>query len=80
MRVEEEHNQAFEALKEAVSKADILKAPRPGGESVLYTDASGVGIEAALWQKQDGQEVPIEFASRRLTDVERRWDTREREL
>ncbi|EZG55892.1 putative Gag-pol polyprotein [Gregarina niphandrodes] len=31
-------------------------------------------------QEQDGQEVPLEYASRKLSDTERRWDTREREL
>eukprot|EP01069_Polyplicarium_translucidae_P010420 Polyplicarium_translucidae@DN3378_c1_g2_i7.p1 len=43
------------------------------------TDASDGGIGACLLQLQDDYLVPLEFASRKLTDAEKKWSTYERE-
>ncbi|EZG42955.1 putative polyprotein [Gregarina niphandrodes] len=76
----EECQAAFVKLKEAVARTATLYPPVPGGEYVIYTDASEVGARATLMQVQEGREVPIEYASKKFTDAEQRWDTREREL
>ncbi|EZG67901.1 putative Gag-pol polyprotein [Gregarina niphandrodes] len=67
-------------MKQAVAGASLLHKPVPGAPLIIETDASEVGIGAVLKQVQEGREVPLEFASKKFTDAERKWDTREREL
>lgn len=76
----EECTKAFEAIKRELTKETMLKPSVPGQPYVVYTDASEVGIGAILMQSQNGVEVPIEYGSKKLTETETRWDTREREL
>jgi hypothetical protein len=45
----------------------------------LDTDASLTGISGILWQKHDGQEYPLAFWSRTLSDAERNYSNPERE-
>ena len=74
---------AFEALKRAVAQAPVLHMvdPDPGATMVVYTDASDVAIGAVLHQRvTEEEEVPVAFASRRLTETETRYDTRDKEL
>lgn len=75
----EERQEAFEELKDALSAQVLLSAPQGYTDFALMTDASDVGIGAVLCQVQDKELVVIEFASKRLTPAERRWDVRERE-
>ncbi|EZG42623.1 Gag-pol polyprotein, partial [Gregarina niphandrodes] len=72
--------EAFMRLKQAVAGASLLHKPVPGAPLVIETDASEVGIGAVLKQVQEGREAPLEFASKKFADAERKWDTREREL
>ncbi|EZG71323.1 putative Gag-pol polyprotein, partial [Gregarina niphandrodes] len=69
--------EAFMKLKRAVAGASFLHKPVPGAPLIIETDASEVGIGAVLKQVQ---EVPLEFASKKFTEAERKWDTRETEL
>ena len=46
---------------------------------VVRTDASGVGLGAILMQYFEDEPFPIAYASRKLSDVERRYSTIERE-
>lgn len=46
---------------------------------MLQVDASDYGLGAALTQKQDGKDVAIAFASRLLSDQERKYSTTEKE-
>ena len=71
---------AFEALKRAVAQAPVLHMVDPDATMVVYTDASEVAIGAVLHQRVNEEEVPVAFASRRLTDTETRYDTRDKEL
>ena len=50
-----------------LTKAPVLAYSRFGQEFLLETDASGVGLGAALSQEQEnGTVCPIAFASRTL--------------
>ncbi len=73
-----ECQQAYEAVKHALTHAPVLALPNyddPTGFEVLC-DASIVGIGAVL--TQHGK--PIAFESRKLTDAERKWMTTDQEL
>ena len=68
------------ALQKAIVGCRKLSYVVPGAPIRVYTDASDYGIGAYLCQVlPNGQEVPIEFISKTLTKVERRWSTFEQE-
>lgn len=46
----------------------------------LHTDASDIGIGAALVQKENGKEIPVQFFSKKLSEAEGRYDTLKKEL
>ncbi|GFR68167.1 zinc finger protein [Elysia marginata] len=46
---------------------------------ILRTDASGRGLGAALMQESDGMLYPVAYASKKLTDRERKYSVIERE-
>jgi len=71
---------AFQALKERLMSAPILVPPRDEGQYVLDTDASDQALGAVLQQEQDGQLCVIGYASRPLTNVERRYCITRKEL
>ena len=76
----EDCEESFVALKTLMCEQVILTPPAMEGEFIIMTDASDVGIGAVLLQKQGGHHIAIlEFASRKFSPAERRWDTRERE-
>lgn len=75
-----QHQAAFERLKEALTADTVLQPPQPGEKYIIYTDASDRGIGAVLKQQQGDKEVIIEYASKKLSEAEQRWDVREREL
>ena len=72
--------EALEVVKAALKESCYLQAPTDEDPFVLATDASGTGIGATLMQLRGDQLVVLEYGSRKLTAVERRWDVREREL
>ena len=58
---------AFQQLKKAVMSTLVLAYPDPSKEYLLDTDASKLGLGAALSQKQlDGRYHPVAFGSRAL--------------
>ena len=63
-----------------VIEIPTLIAPDPQSPSILYTDASDVGIGALLAQIDDGKVKPIDMASRRLLPAEKNYHTTEKEL
>jgi len=69
----QECEEAFQALKERLMSAPILVPPRDEGQYVLDTDTSDTALGAALQQEQDGQLRVIGYASRALTNAERRY-------
>lgn len=70
----------FTDLKQALVSAPILVFPNYNLPFCMQTDASGFGISGVLLQKINGLFRPVAFASRKLTAVETRYSTTEREL
>jgi cleavage and polyadenylation specificity factor subunit 1 len=71
---------AFEDVKEATTNATLLVHPDPSKNLQLVTDASDWAIGAAL-QEVDGDSVrPLAFFSRKLSEVEAKRSTFDREL
>jgi len=68
----EECNDAFEWLRSAITDRVMLSAPRSEGIFVIACDASDYGVGAALMQLQDKELAILEFASKSLSDVQRR--------
>ena len=68
---EEEHQKAFEQLKELSMKAPVLAYANYQKPFRVYTDASEQGLEAVLSQTQvNGKECAIAYASRSLNKSE----------
>ncbi|UYV63435.1 hypothetical protein LAZ67_2004061 [Cordylochernes scorpioides] len=76
----EEQENAFEILKEALTSEPVLGHFIEDAETHIHTDASGYGIGAVLIQIQGGAERPIAYASRTLTKAEKNYSTTEKEL
>lgn len=75
----EEQGEAFNELKECVSDQVMLTAPKGDGGFIIMTDASDYGIGAVLKQRQDNEDVILEFASSSLSKAQQKWDVREKE-
>jgi hypothetical protein len=69
---QEEHQAAFEKLKDVLCKAPVLQIPDFDKQVVLATDASNVAISAVLQQRVRGQLAPVAYYSRVLTDAEKK--------
>jgi RNA:NAD 2'-phosphotransferase (TPT1/KptA family) len=68
-----ECQQAFETLKQALLKDIMLAYPNWNKEMRVYCDASLLGLGIAIEQEVKGQWRPVAFASRTLTDAEKRY-------
>ena len=63
---------SFEALKQALSSAPVLRAFDPRRRAVLATDASSLAVAAILMQPDDeGHQHPVAYESHKLTTAER---------
>ena len=73
---------SFDQLRTSIEKIPFLSHPEPGTqyEFILDTDASGIALGGALYQKVDGVERPIGFASKTLSRPQRNYCTTYREL
>ena len=72
---------AFTALKDAVSKAPVLRIFDPDLPTSVETDASGFALGAVLFQTdENGESRPVAFTSRKLNSAERNYPTHEQEL
>ena len=65
--------------KESLAKAGTLAYFNKDAPTKIIADASPVGLGAVLIQSQRGENVPICYVSRGLTDCERRYSQTEKE-
>ena len=78
--VDQEYEEAFEKCKNLLINEPVLQYPDFTKEFVITTDASEVALGAVLSQGKIGQDKPVCYASRTLSDFEQRYSTIEREL
>jgi hypothetical protein len=78
---------AFRAIKKAFSEAPVLHHFNPELHIRVETDSSGFALAGILSQPEEGIEDPkqkhwhpVAFWSRKMTDVERRYETYDQEL
>lgn len=75
-----EHEEAFQALKERLSTAPVLKLPDYGRPFTISTDASDYAVGAVLSQSDElGTSRPVWYLSRKLTSAELKYTTMEKE-
>ena len=74
-----EQKKAFDQLKSDLTKADTLAYFDSKAETRIIVDASPVGLGAVLTQTQNGVKRVVHYASRSLSDVERRYSQTEKE-
>ena len=76
-----EHSEAFNRLKRKIAEIPCLAHYSSIRPNTITTDASTKGLGATLWQEQDiGDLKPIAFASRFLSDTEKKYAINELEL
>ena len=76
----QQHQVAFDTLKEKLCQAPILEYPRRGRQNIIDCDASDEAAGAVLMQQTpEGKEVVIQYASYTFSDVEKRWPAMEKE-
>ena len=75
----EDCQSAFERLIQALTQAPILAYPDFAVEFTLATDASDEGLGYVLGQVQNGKEVVIGYAGRKLLPAEKNYSVTERE-
>ena len=74
-----EQEVAFNELKKRLAETETLGYFDSAAKTLVITDASPVGLGAILVQEQNGEERVICYASRSLTDVEKRYSQTEKE-
>jgi len=77
---EEEHQRAFEELKEKITSQPVLVLLRRKGKFRVETDASGHAIGGVLSQEQEGKWKPIAFLSRTMQPAEWNYKIYDKEL
>lgn len=77
---QEKHSNAFEEIKMAICESQCLGYYDPNDSCIVIADASPVGLGAVLLQQdKDGRRRTIAFASKALTDTERKYFQTEKE-
>ena len=77
-KFEEAEAHAWSLLKHKLANPPLLRHPRPNDPFIVDTDASRLGLGAVLLQiNAQGQEQPVEFASRLLRKHEKNYAVRE---
>ena len=71
--------QAFQLVKEELSRPSVLALYDPLAKSKISADASSYGLGAVLLQQQGEKWRPVAYASRSMSDAERRYAQIEKE-
>ncbi|KAL0152849.1 hypothetical protein M9458_051843 [Cirrhinus mrigala] len=79
IRWSEEAERAFQIIKWALTTEPVLRAPDFTCPFLLQTDASDTGLGAMLSQVQNGEEHPVVYISRKLSQAERNYAAVEKE-
>ena len=76
-----EHQEAFEFVKDSLTSVPMLIYPDPNKPYTLYTDASGSCIGACLTHSDEKtqEEKSIYFLSHKLSKTQCKWSTVEKE-
>ena len=77
---EDQHQTAFDEVIRLLTSAPILGIADRGQPFTLHCDASGTGLGAVLYQKQDGVTKVIAYASRGLNKTEMNYPAHKREF
>ena len=75
-----EQKQAFQDLKNALSRMTHLQIPKTTCEKVVETDVSDFVVGACLYQIKDDEKQPIMYQSRKLSGSEKRYEVHNKEL
>ena len=76
----EEHQKAFEELKDKIMSQLVLSLPRREGKFRVETDALGHAIGGVLSQEQDGKWKLIVFLSRTMQPIKRNYKIYDKKL
>src|SRR6185437_1408998 len=68
-----EQQQAFDEIKEYLSKPPVLVPPQQDRPFYVYLSVGDTSIASVLVQQHDGQERVVFYLSRRMLDVETRY-------
>ena len=79
LKWEDQHQHAFDMLKEQLSKKPILKLADLSRPFVLRTDASEIGVGAVLLQDYGGMLFPVAYISKKLLPRECSYSVMEKE-
>lgn len=75
-----EQQESFQKLKHSLSEGETLGHYKLDADKTqLITDASNVGVEAVLVQENKGHTRVISYASRALSETEKKYSTTEKE-
>ena len=75
-----DHDKALTTVKQKLTSAPCMAYYKPGAKTRVITDASPIGLGAIFEQEQsDGHFHPVYYASRKLSECEKRYSQFERE-
>lgn len=76
---EQKHTDSFEMLKKCIISPPVLHMADFSKPFIVQTDSSSIALGCILMQEYDGCRFPVSYASRTLTDQERKFSTYELE-
>lgn len=72
--------EAFTNCKESLAKATLLAHPVPSAELFITTDVSDVALAAVVHQVVRGEQQPLAFLSKKLSQAQKKYSPYDREL